>query len=128
MVELNRNRRVARFVVAASVLAILAACAVGPDYRPPHPPVPSGFTTDAARIARGAQGAAPAVSPTGSVAPLPEADAPFWQRFEDPLLDELVETALRENHDLKAALARFDQANALLRATCRRCCRPRNSR
>ncbi len=115
MVELQRYRRVARSVIAASVMLTLAACAVGPDHRPPELPIPSGFTTDAARITHVAQDAALAVTPAVSIAPLPEADAPFWQRFEDPLLDELVQTALRENHDLKVALARFDQSNALLR-------------
>ncbi|HET9693751.1 MAG TPA: efflux transporter outer membrane subunit [Steroidobacteraceae bacterium] len=107
--------RGARSLLAATVLATLAACAVGPDYRAPELAVPAAYTSDAARIARGAAGAVPTVSPTDAVAPLPDTDAPFWQRFEDPLLDELVATALRENHDLKVALARFDEANALLR-------------
>jgi multidrug efflux system outer membrane protein len=114
MVESNRIRRAARSLVAASVLATLAACAVGPDYRPRELAAPAAYASDAARIAGGAEGAVPAVAPTVSVAPLPQADAPFWQRFQDPLLDELVATALRENHDLKVALARFDEANALL--------------
>lgn len=43
--------------------------------------------------------------------------ASFWKRFDDAKLTELVERALRENHDLRIALARFDSANALLRAT-----------
>jgi NodT family efflux transporter outer membrane factor (OMF) lipoprotein len=43
--------------------------------------------------------------------------AAFWKRFDDAKLTELVELALRENHDLRVALARFDSANALLHAT-----------
>lgn len=39
----------------------------------------------------------------------------FWKRFDDAKLTELVERALRENHDLRIALARFESANALLR-------------
>ena len=92
-----------------------AACAVGPDYRRPDLPVPDAFTGDAARIARGAGEAMPTVARAQTTAPLPDPDAPFWRRFEDPLLDELIETALRENHDLRVALARYDEANALLR-------------
>jgi multidrug efflux system outer membrane protein len=114
MVESSRNRRILRSLLAASVLATLAACAVGPDHRTPELDVPSVYASDASRIAQGARGAS-AVTARPAVAPLPEVDAPFWQRFGDPLLDELVATALRENHDLKVALARFDQANALLR-------------
>ena len=41
----------------------------------------------------------------------------FWRRFDDAKLTELVERALRENHDLRIALARFENANALLRTT-----------
>ena len=45
------------------------------------------------------------------------ADAPFWDAFGDPLLSALVADALRANHDLRIALARHDQATALLRGT-----------
>lgn len=113
MVESKRNRRVLRSLVAAGVLATLAACAVGPDHRRPELAVPADYASDASRIATGAQGALPAVSM--DVAPLPEVDAAFWSRFGDPLLDQLVVTALRQNHDLRIALARYDQSNALLR-------------
>ena len=115
MVEFHRSFRATRSLVAASVLAVLSACAVGPDYRPPQMAAPASYASDTARIAHSAADAVPIVSTTTTVAPRPEVDAPFWQRFEDPLLDELVTTALRENQDLKAALARYDEANALLR-------------
>jgi multidrug efflux system outer membrane protein len=115
MVESNRNRAVFRSVLTATVLATLAACAVGPDHRPPEIATPAAYASDADRVARGAAGAVPGVSATATIAPLPDVDAPFWSSFGDPLLDELVATALRENHDLRIALARFDQSNALLR-------------
>lgn len=115
MVESSKPGRVVRSILATAVLATLAACAVGPDYRRPDQTPPESFVSDADRIARGATEAAPTVSPTQAVSPLPDADASFWQRFEDPLLNELVTTALRENHDLRVALARYDAANALLR-------------
>jgi NodT family efflux transporter outer membrane factor (OMF) lipoprotein len=114
MVESNGSLRATRSLLAASVLGVLAACAVGPEYRAPELAVPAGYTSDAERIDAGAAGATSGVSRAATVAPQPEVDAPFWQRFDDPLLDELVATALRQNHDLKVALARFDEANALL--------------
>ena len=43
--------------------------------------------------------------------------AAFWRRFYDAELTQLVERALRENHDVRIASARFESANALLRAT-----------
>ena len=115
MVESNWKPRVMRSLLALGVLGTLAACAVGPDHRTPELPVPPGYTSDASRIAQGAQGAVPVVQAPGEVAPLPEVDTPFWSRFGDPLLDELVATALHQNHDLRMALARYDQSNALLR-------------
>jgi multidrug efflux system outer membrane protein len=39
----------------------------------------------------------------------------FWRRFDDPLLSQLVEEALAANHDLRIGLARWEEANALLR-------------
>ena len=109
---------ITRSLVAAVVAATLSACAaVGPDYRRPDVATPAKFASDAARIAATADGAA---APTGAaqpqnVASRPEVDAEFWRRFGDPMLDALVERALHENFDLRTALARFDQANALLR-------------
>jgi len=40
----------------------------------------------------------------------------FWRGFDDTQLATLVERALRENHDLRIALAHFESANALLRS------------
>jgi NodT family efflux transporter outer membrane factor (OMF) lipoprotein len=93
----------------------LAACAVGPDHRTPVLDLPGAYSSDAQRVARSAAGATFADGTVIDAAPRPEVDAPFWQAFEDPVLDELVRTGLRENHDLRLALARYDQADALLR-------------
>lgn len=80
----------------ASILAaaLLAGCAVGPDYTRTAPPLPADYGADAV------QGA--------------QVGAAWWKAFGDPVLDELVERALRENRDLAAASARVDQAVAVL--------------
>ena len=59
MVETTSTVRVARALVAGAVLAVLAACAVGPDYRRPEAPLPDRYATDPARVARAATEAAP---------------------------------------------------------------------
>ena len=83
--------------VALSLLSLaLAACAVGPDYMRPE-------TATQAQFAR-----------VGSYAPS-EPVAEFWRGFDDPLLTRLIEDSLRDNRDLRATLARWDQARALLR-------------
>jgi len=114
-----------RSSLLALVVATLTACAVGPNYTRPDLPVPERYVSDAARIAATNGNAAritrsaTAAGTDGTIAsptdPLPEADAEFWTRFDDPVLDELVDAALVENHDLRIALSRFDQANSLLR-------------
>lgn len=96
----SRMRHAASAALAALVLA---GCSVGPQYERPDVEVPERFT-----------GAAPVAGE--AEAPLATAGDPmFWRRFGDPLLGSLVEEALGGNHDLRAAVARYDEANALLR-------------
>ena len=44
-----------------------------------------------------------------------DASGPWWEEFNDPALDKLVEQALKSNLDLRRAWARLRQANALAR-------------
>ncbi len=89
--------RPVRLAMTVLATAVLAACAVGPDYVRPTSVEPATFArTDATAVA------APA-------------DDAFWERFGDAQLTALVEEALSANHDLRIALSRYDQANALLR-------------
>jgi len=80
------------------LLALLAGCAAGPDFEPAEQTLPAHF----ARAA-----------PAPSVPPI-DADAQFWRGFGDPRLAALVGQALAANQDLRATVARFDAANALL--------------
>ena len=96
--------------------ALLAACAVGPDFVRPDMPVPGQFAQASAEAEAGT--AAPAADSTAApaVASVPLAtDSEFWRGFNDPLLTRLVEETLTANHDLRIALANYDRANALLR-------------
>lgn len=83
-------------VVSIAVLALLAGCAVGPDYTPPSSAEPETFN---------------ATHQSGDFA---EAEARFWQGFEDPLLARLVDETLQANQSLQGALARYQRADALL--------------
>jgi multidrug efflux system outer membrane protein len=42
-------------------------------------------------------------------------DPQWWRQFEDPVLEELESAALQSNHDVRVALARFDQSRAFFR-------------
>lgn len=89
---------VIRSLMPGIAAALLAACAVGPDYVRPDLEAPPGY----ARADREAYTTL-------------EAESEFWHRFDDPLLAQLVEQSLASNNDLHATLARLDQARALAR-------------
>ncbi|WP_082672729.1 efflux transporter outer membrane subunit [Luteimonas abyssi] len=91
-------------VMGVLAAALLSACAVGPDHVRPAPPALADTFRDPG----------PATADVAGTETL-ASDAAFWSAFDDPLLDGLVADALAHNHDLQAALARYDQANALLR-------------
>jgi outer membrane protein TolC len=75
---------------------LLAACAVGPDYRPPETKVPQRF-----------EHLEPATYSDEA------AVAAFWTQFQDETLERLVDDALAANHDLRIALTRVAEARAL---------------
>ena len=73
----------------------LAGCTVGPDYVRPDIQSPERWRIDYPQ----------AVS---------IANTRWWEQFGDPVLNQLIETALRENRDLLIAAARVDQFIAQL--------------
>ncbi len=79
-------------LLAALALVSLGACAVGPQYT--HPP----------SVAFSEAWISPA--DTGTV------DPAWWRALNDPVLSELVERAIAQNLDLKAAEARLREARA----------------
>ncbi len=85
--------------VALGLLCLIvgSACAVGPNYvRPPVAP-PEDY--------RGHVGSVEAAS---------IADLPWWEVFEDPVLQQLILEALGANYDLQTAVHRVQQAKALV--------------
>jgi len=77
--------------------AVLAGCAIGPDYKRPRVAEPPTFrgqvTTEAASLA----------------------DAPWWEIFQDPILKGLIREALLNNYDAAIAAARVQEARANFR-------------
>jgi len=91
-----------RPVAAATAVALLlAGCAVGPNYKAPVTTVPAAYSN--------APGAAP------GTAGLDESElATFWQQFQDPVLDRLMQQAWAANLDVRIAQARLAEARASL--------------
>src|SRR5687768_14867726 len=90
-----------RPLAAAVLAALLAACTVGPDHVRPDVDTGSSFVQ-----------AAPYLAADGIAQP---SDVAFWEALGDPQLTALVDRTLRNNHDLRIALSRWDAANAMLR-------------
>jgi outer membrane protein, multidrug efflux system len=83
-----------RSLAVALLIALpLSACMVGPDYRRPEIDVPAGW-----RLGD---------SEAGEIS-----NIAWWDQFEDPILSQLVRTALANNKDLEIATANVDQATA----------------
>jgi multidrug efflux system outer membrane protein len=77
---------------------MLAACSIGPDYTRPQIEAPGEWRIDYPKAAE-------------------VANTEWWKQFGDPVLDQLIETALRENLDVQAASARVDQFLGALATT-----------
>ena len=81
-----------RHLILFMILPMLGACAVGPDYQPADFPVGEQWAVHSADTR------SPPVQ--------------WWQRFDDPVLDTLIEQALVENHDVRIAVERIGEARA----------------
>jgi len=84
--------------LAVLVAAALTGCTVGPDYLRPSVDAPTAWRIDYPKAAE-------------------VANTKWWEQFGDPVLNGLIETALRENRDVRIAAARVDQFAGALVAT-----------
>ena len=92
-------------LMSATVVSILmAGCTVGPNYHRPVVQTPSAYRD----LSEDSQAQAQAAS---------FADLPWWQVFQDPQLQELIRTALKENYDLQLAAERITAARAQVTIT-----------
>jgi len=123
------NTRRARSVHGLALVAAgaLAACApMGPDYQRPKvtmpdawlapPPTVAGMPASAAGLggSRAGVAAAEGLAPVGSAELVNTA---WWKAIGDPALDALIQTALDENKDLRIAIYRIDQFDAMLQVS-----------
>src|SRR2546427_1728305 len=92
-------------VVAVTMGSLLVAgCKVGPNYHRPAVQTPTTYRETGENSQLQAQAAS-------------YADLPWWQVFQDPQLQELIRTALKQNYDLQLATERINAARAQLAIT-----------
>jgi multidrug efflux system outer membrane protein len=77
-------------ILSMVMVLLLAGCAVGPDYRRPTIDSPGTWRLEE----KGARDLA---------------NTAWWGQFGDPVLEELIRTALRESYDLRIATARVEE-------------------
>jgi outer membrane protein, multidrug efflux system len=89
----------AGYVSACATAVLLGGCSLAPKYRPPPPPDVSSYKE------------------AGDWMPATPADAqargPWWVAFGDPSLGELERQLSESNPDLRAAVARFEEARGV---------------
>lgn len=96
--------RSAKLLTVALLSGVLAGCMVGPNYHRPVVQTPNAYRDLAENPQLQAQTAS-------------YADLPWWQVFQDPKLQELIRTALKQNYDLQLATERINAARAQLAVT-----------
>src|SRR5208283_494182 len=79
-----------RIAVITLLVLTLSGCMVGPEYKRPSVDIPQSWHFEE-KEAKGIVNIA------------------WWQQFNDPVLNELISIALRENKDLKIAAARVEE-------------------
>ena len=91
--------RTCAIFAAISASTVMVGCMVGPNYHRPAVATP-GVYRDLSD------------NPQAQVQATSFADLHWWQVFQDPQLQELIRTALKENYDLQLATERISGARA----------------
>jgi len=90
-----------KFLLLA-IAVLLSGCAVGPNYKRPTASVPTDY--------RDSMPAQTAAAPSLG-------NENWWQVYQDPVLADLIHTALQQNYDVRIAAARVLEAQAQLGIT-----------
>ena len=101
------KRFMKKFVPLISIILATSfggGCMVGPKYRKPAVQTPAAYR----ELQESSQTQAQAAS---------FADLPWWHVFQDPQLQELIRTALKQNYDMQLATERIKAERAQLAIT-----------
>jgi len=77
-------------ILSLLIAMVLAGCAIGPDYKRPAIDTPAAWRVEE----KEAQD---------------KANTAWWHQFDDPVLNGLIDEALKQNNDLRVATARVDE-------------------
>lgn len=91
-----------------SASCFIGGCAVGPNYHKPAVQTPTAYHDLRENLQMQMQ-----VQVQGAS----YADLPWWQVFQDPQLQDLIRTALKQNYDMQIATERINAERAQLAIT-----------
>ncbi|MEA5113681.1 MAG: efflux transporter outer membrane subunit [Geobacteraceae bacterium] len=77
-------------MIISALVLFIQGCMVGPDYRRPAVDTPQNWRLQEQETQE-------------------LADTPWWEQFDDPVLNDLIRIGLAENKDVKIAAARIEQ-------------------
>ncbi|HET6930083.1 MAG TPA: efflux transporter outer membrane subunit [Candidatus Acidoferrum sp.] len=99
-------KKLAPLLIATVISGFGMGCKVGPNYKRPAVQTPTEYRElkDASQAQVQPQVAS-------------YADLPWWQVFQDPTLQEMIRTALKQNYDLQLATERINAARAQVQIT-----------
>ncbi len=86
----KEGRAAVKAFILLFLFLISPGCMVGPNYKRPVVDIPPSWRVEEKEAKE-------------------MADTRWWEQFNDPVLNGLIETALRENKDLKIAAARVEE-------------------
>jgi NodT family efflux transporter outer membrane factor (OMF) lipoprotein len=101
-----------RMLALAGTVAMLAGCALGPDFKRPDPPHVERYTAQELRL----ETPAAAGESAQHVVPGGQLRSDWWRLFQSDALDGVVERALAGNRTLVAAAATLAQSQELAAA------------
>src|SRR5580693_4848051 len=101
MAQASRMKTIFAAILAAS---LITGCKVGPNYKRPTIATPTTYHDFNE-------------NPQAEMQAASYADLPWWKVFQDPVLQELIRTALKQNYDLQTATERINSARAQLTIT-----------
>jgi outer membrane protein, multidrug efflux system len=93
--------RISRIATIAVPALLLTGCMLGPNYKRVDNLTPGGYRAQTSE------------SPTSNTL----ATMPWWDVFQDPQLQTLIRTAIENNHDIKIATIRVEEARDSLGVT-----------
>ena len=105
---MTSSRRIIARAASSATLALVAGCAVGPDFVAPAAPTDAGYSAD--QLPKQTTSATVAGGAAQRLVDGQDIPGDWWSLYHSEPLNKLVETALKANPDLDAAQAALREA------------------